>query len=100
MKTRRFAPKDAKIIRENKDASPEELLELGLSKKAYQRLITPQEDDTILQPVKVEALEPKDQPTPTTVQLHNRKSGRVVRMGYKSAKMLSDKYPEEFKIIT
>ncbi len=100
MKTQRFAPKDAKIIREHEGATPEQLLELGLSKKAYQRLLAQQEShNNILQPVKVEQLQPDDVPEPTTVQLHNKKSGRVVQMGYKSAKMLAAKYPEEFKIL-
>ena len=36
--TKDFQPKDAKIIRDNVDKSPYELLELGLSQKAYDRL--------------------------------------------------------------
>lgn len=43
MKTQRFAPKDAKITREHEGNTPEQLLELGLSKKAYQRLLAQQE---------------------------------------------------------
>lgn len=43
MKTQRFAPKDAKIIREHEGATPDQLLALGLSKKAYQRLLAQQQ---------------------------------------------------------
>lgn len=35
-----FAPRDAKIIKENEAKTPYELLELGLSEKAYQRMIS------------------------------------------------------------
>lgn len=98
MKTKRFAPKDAKLIRENEGASPEQLLDLGLSPKAYQRLVDASNHFAeAIQPVKVEQL--PTTPPPSVVQLHNRKSGRVVRMGYKSATMLSQKYPEEFTIL-
>lgn len=100
MKTKRFAPKDAKIIRENEGATPDQLLELGLSSKAYHRLVDADNHSAAtLQPIKVEKLEATKVHQPDVVQLHNRKSGRVVRMGYRSAKMLSQKYPEEFTIL-
>lgn len=94
MKTKRFAPKDAKIIKEHPDSSPEQLLELGISKKAYQRL---KEEQEVLQPVKVEQVQPHQ--VPSIVRLSNTRTGRVVRISYKAASMLSTKYPKEFKIM-
>lgn len=75
MKTKRFAPKDAKLIREHPDATPAELLEKGLSKKAYQRLA---EQKEVLQPVKVEQVQ---QPKGNTVRMLNMRTGRIVRIG-------------------
>ncbi len=97
MKPQRFAPKDAKIIREHEGATPEQLLELGLSKKAYQRLLAQQESPIdILQPVRVEQLKPDNVHEPTDVQIHKKKRGRGVQMGSKSAKMIAAKYHEDF----
>jgi len=39
MDTQKFAPRDQKIITDNEGKSPYELLELGLSEKAYNRLL-------------------------------------------------------------
>ncbi len=95
MKTKRFAPKDAKIIREHPELSPEELLELGISQKAYKRLNELQE--SVIQPMSIEQVQPKQ--APSVVRLSNMRTGRVVRISYKAAKMLSTKYPKEFKIM-
>lgn len=100
MKTKRFAPRDAKIMREHPDSSPEELLELGLSKRAYERITEsqlPEKQNNVLQPVKVEHMPPVQ--SKSIVRMVNMRTGRVVNMGYKAAGMLSDKYPKEFKIL-
>lgn len=62
-----------------------------------------QTNSVLLQPVSVEAvsltpvlLNPADMPL--RINLHNKKSGRVVLMGYKAAAMLAEKYPNEFEI--
>ena len=94
MKTKRFAPKDAKLIKEHPNTSPDELLKLGLSKKAYERLA---KQDEVLQPLKVEQVQ-KQKPL-QIVRMANKRTGRVVRIGYKAAAMLSTKYPKEFKIL-
>lgn len=63
-----FAPKDAKIIKQNSDKTPYELLALGISHKAYERLLeqepTPtKEDNTTVDASMVENTEGKLQPT-------------------------------------
>ena len=100
MKTKRFAPKDAKIIREHPDSSPEQLLEMGVSQKAYERLkalLEIKQGTTVLQPIKVEQVQ--SERSPAIVRLSNMRTGRVVRISHKAANMLSTKYPKEFKIM-
>lgn len=100
MKTKKFAPRDAKLLREYPDSTLDELRKLGLSKKAYERLISepvfPTTNNTI-QPVKVEHT--VKQPLSATVRMSNMRTGRIVRIGYKAATLLSTKYPDEFKIL-
>lgn len=87
-------------MREHPESNPDELLELGLSKKAYQRLLEqedPRQKTEVLQPVKVEQVK-TERPKPNTVQMLNMRTGRTVRIGYKAARLLSNKYPKEFKI--
>lgn len=96
MKTKRFSPRDAKLIRDNPDKDPDELLELGLSQKAYSRL--QEKQDEILQPVSITKSAPAQQQK-SIVAMSNMRTGRVVHIGYKAASMLSAKYPKEFKIL-
>ncbi|OSZ79112.1 hypothetical protein CAP35_12925 [Chitinophagaceae bacterium IBVUCB1] len=109
MNITKYSPKDARIIRDNEDKTPDELLALGLSQRGYRRLLehTIEVEETrsaVLQPVSVEAvslthvrISPADMPA--RINLHNKKTGRVVMMGYKAATMLAEKYPNEFELV-
>ncbi len=109
MNLKKFSPKDTRLIKDNEGKTPDELLALGLSQRGYRRML---EDSiavehlngTMLQPVSVETINlkavtlPKGE-MPKRVNLHNRKSGRIVVMGYKAAAMLAEKYPNEFELV-
>lgn len=109
MNTKKFSPKDARILKDNEGKTPDELLALGLSQRGYRRLLedsveVEQTNSTLLQPVSVQAVSLKPVPIspadmPKRINLHNKKSGRTVLMGYKAAAMLADKYPHEFELI-
>lgn len=88
MNTNKFAPKDARILREHPGESPEILLSLGLSKKAFERIKEQHAEEIpaatptdILQPVKTEQAAPPADKQPTVVQMRNMRSGRIVRIG-------------------
>ncbi len=105
----KFSPKDVRIIQANESKTPDELLALGLSQRGYRRLLedsieVEQTRSAVLQPVSIEAvslapvlLSPADMPK--RINLHNKKTGRVVLMGYKAAAMLAEKYPNEFELV-
>lgn len=109
MNLKNFSPKDARLIKDNEGKTPDELLTLGLSQRGYRRLLEDSIDveqtvSATLQPISVEAvnlqavvLQAID--TRKRVNLHNKKSGRVVLMGYKAAAMLAEKYPNEFEMV-
>lgn len=100
----KFSPKDAKIIRDNPGKSPDELLELGLSLKAFARLPEPSDKmpapvaaSPIIIPVSVQSAAKEIHGN--TVKLKRLKEDTVVEMGFRSAQMLASKYPKEFRII-
>jgi hypothetical protein len=109
MNLKNYSPKDARLIKDNEGKTPDELLALGLSQRGYRRLLeesinVEQTNGATLQPLSVEAinlhavvLQAVD--NRKRVNLHNRKSGRVVLMGYKAAAMLAEKYPNEFELV-
>lgn len=109
MNLKNYSPKDARLIRDNEGKTPDELLALGLSQRGYRRLLedsiaVQQTESNLLQPLSVEAVNLKAVAIPITalpkrINLHNRKSGRVVLMGYKAAAMLTEKYPNEFELV-
>ena len=109
MNLKNYSPKDARLIKENEGKTPDELLALGLSQRGYRRLLeesidVEQTNSATLQPLTVEAFNLKAVQTakgelPKRINLHNRKSGRVVLMGYKAAAMLAEKYPNEFELV-
>ncbi len=109
MNLKNYSPKDARLIKDNEGKSPDELLALGLSQRAYRRLLEEAIDieqtaSAVLQPLSVEAINlkavqaPKGE-LPKRINLYNKKSGRVVLMGYKAAAMLAEKYPNEFELV-
>jgi len=109
MNMKKFSQKDARLIKDNKGKTPDELLALGLSQQGYRRLLEDgieieQTNSILLQPVSVQAvslspvlISPKDMPK--RINLYNKKSGSTVLMGYKAAAMLAEKYPNEFELI-
>lgn len=109
MNLKNYSPKDARLIKDNEGKTPDELLALGLSQRGYRRLLeesidVEQTTGAVLQPLTVEAFNLKavqlsKGEMPRRVNLHNRKSGRVVLMGYKAAVMLAEKYPNEFELV-
>jgi hypothetical protein len=109
MNLKNYSPKDARLIRDNDGKTPDELLDLGLSQRGYRRMLedniaVKQTENTTLQPLSIEAVNLKTVAMPKTelpkrINLHNRKSGRVVFMGYKAAAMLAEKYPNEFELV-
>lgn len=109
MNLKNYSPKDARLIKDNEGKTPDELLTLGLSQRGYRRMLeesidVEQTNGTTLQPLSVEAVNLhavvlKAIDNRRRVNLHNRKSGRVVLMGYKAAAMLAEKYPNEFELV-
>ncbi len=111
MEYKKFSPRDAKLLKDNEGKTPDELRALGLSERAYRRLLAdsiaitqPDADTVIIQPVSVaqvniHAVEPKLYVQNKRVQLHNKKTGSTVTMGYKAATLLAEKYPAEFEIV-
>lgn len=120
--TSAFAPKDAKIIRENPDKEVYELITLGLSEKASNRLLDGdyKEIADVKEPVKQEAKPKIEQPSnvvkptvepakkqigkpilskpnaiqsDTTVNVHNSRTGLIVKMSraYAMRAMKTDK---------
>lgn len=104
METKKFSPKDAKLIRDNPGNSPEALLTLGLSNAAYNRLreniVTSTQK---LQPVKVEAA-PQQMPTGRksnhVVRMLNKSINVVTELGYRAAVSVSNIYPDKFEILS
>ncbi|WP_276135020.1 hypothetical protein [Polluticoccus soli] len=104
METKKFSPKDAKLIRDNPHSAPEELSTLGLSKAAYNRLT----ENTVtsiqnLQPVKVEAAPQQPQPgrRPNhVVRMLNKATNVVTELGYRAALSVSSTYPDKFEILS
>lgn len=109
MNLKNYSPKDARLLKDNEGKTPDELLVLGLSQRGYRRLLedniaVEQSNSATLQPLSVEAINLHAVVLQTAdnrkrVNLHNRKSGRVVLMGYKAATMLAEKYPNEFELV-
>lgn len=108
MNLKNYAPKDARLIKDNEGKTPDELLALGLSQRGYSRLLEDsieiaQSLSATLQPLSVEALNLQAvnaaASQPRRVNLYNKKSGRAVLMGYKAAAMLAEKYPNEFELV-
>lgn len=109
MNTKKFSPKDARLMKNNEGKTPDELLALGLSQRGYRRLLEDgieieQTNSVLLQPVSVQAvslspvsISPAD--IPKRINLYNKKSGSTVLMGYKAAAMLAEKYPNEFELV-
>lgn len=64
----KFGPKDAKIIRENEGKTPYELLELGLSQKAYDRLISGEAKETVSKATEEETVETANATTSNVVK--------------------------------
>lgn len=105
----KFSPKDVRIIQANESKTPDELLALGLSQRGYRRLLedsieVEQTLSAVLQPVSIEAVSLAPVPLssadmPKRINLHNKKTGRLVLMGYKAAAMLAEKYPNEFELV-
>ncbi len=105
MDLKKFSPKDAKIIRDNPGRTADELLDLGLSQKATQRLkdAASSTNVQVLQPVMVEALpSPKEKrynpELKSIVRLMNMNTGRVVSIGHRTAERLIEAFPNQFKI--
>lgn len=103
---------DQTIIDDNPGKSPLELLDLGLSKKAYEVLTKESETEPKpkLQPQKVESTEkhvaPAHNPTLRTpqdslnvVSLLNRNTGRHTTMSRKSAEQLVKSAPNQYQIV-
>lgn len=109
MNLKNYPPKDTRLINDNEGKFPDELLALGLSQRGYRRLLEDsieieQSNSTMLQPLKVEAINLKAIALPAAqlprrIRLYNKKSGRAVLMGYKAATMLAEKYPNEFELV-
>jgi hypothetical protein len=105
METKKFSPKDAALIRKHPGASPDALLDLGLSKKAYARLVAAQSNThTVIEPVSVtvipqEADRQTAKTTPKIARLHNLRTGLIVTMSYKAATRLSAAYPNTYKLL-
>jgi hypothetical protein len=105
METKKFSPRDAALIRKHPGASPDALLELGLSKKAYTRLQAAQSSITsIIAPVSITPIPQEDnrqtpKTTPKTARLHNLRTGLIVTMSYKAATRLSAAYPNTYKLL-
>ena len=109
MNLKNFSPKDSRLIKDNEGKTPDELLTLGLSQRGYRRMLeegieVEQSASATLQPISVEAINLKPvalsaADRPKRVNLHNKKTGRVVLMGYKAAAMLVEKYPHEFEMV-
>jgi hypothetical protein len=105
METKKFSPKDAALIRRHPGASPDALLQLGLSKKAHKRLLAAQSaTHTVIEPVSVAAIPQaanKQTPktTPKTARLHNLRTGLIVTMSHKAAIRLSAAYPNTYKLL-
>ncbi|RYE25460.1 MAG: hypothetical protein EOP51_04035 [Sphingobacteriales bacterium] len=101
METKKLSPKDASLLRNHPNATPEQLLALGLSKKGYEKL----EAATAprIQPVSVEQAEAAPAKpatvTPKLVKLQNLNTGLVVVLSYKTATMLSTNYPNSYKTL-
>lgn len=128
--TEGFAPKDAKIIRENPDKSPYELMtDFGLSEKAYNRLLEQEsveraapkvqaesqpnpKSSGAIQPEKVEKVKGKSANQPALSSLPTQQPGvfqtvKIVggsgvpqTMNRKMAEDMVRRYPNEFKIIS
>lgn len=105
METKKFSPKDTALIRRHPGASPDALLDLGLSKKAYTRLLGAQSSiNAIIEPVSITSIPKEDnrqtpKTTPKTARLHNLRTGLIVTMSYKAATRLSAAYPNTYKLL-
>jgi hypothetical protein len=108
MEQKKFSPKDARLIRNNPEKSPDDLLVLGLSKAAYNRLRNESQTvevvEQVLQPAKVEKAGtpyrlPNGQISNHVVRLHNKYTDVVIKMGYRAAKFLSSQNPKQFEIL-
>lgn len=100
----KFSPKDARIIRDNPGKNPDELLELGLSLKAFARLPEPSIKTSapvvatpVIVPVSVQSANKEIRSN--IVKLKRLKEDTIVEMGFKAAQMLASRYPTEFRII-
>jgi hypothetical protein len=104
MDLKKFSPKDAAVIRRNPGKSPKALLEMGLSRKAYERL---QEEAVnvsaaILEPVRIE----KKASTTTgmvnqllTRRIQNLRTGNILNLRSKTVELLLSVYPNEYKLV-
>ena len=106
MTQKKFSPKDAKLIRDNPDKSPEELAILGLSKAAYGRFTAkvPVLADGPLQPVKIEhaslSAKAAGRIPNHIVRLLNKATQVVVELGFRTASSLSKQYPNQYQILS
>ena len=92
MTQKRFAPKDAKIIRDNPGKSPEELTASGLSKN---KRIEPVKIEQAALPAKATGRTPNH-----VVRLLNKATRVVVELGFRTASALSKHNPNQYQILS
>lgn len=108
--------KDQRLIRDNPDATPEQLLEMGLSQKGYADLKAKQAENTKQEEVKVvqkvqpvvtqntarampRTTPPKVSATAGMAWLVNKKNGKRLYMAEAQVLRQIKKYPAEYEIV-